>query len=55
MAATYKGNKPDFHRAASSENAKELYNQFVEKVQELYDPSKVKNGVFQAMMEGERA
>ena len=28
-----------------------MYDYFYAKVQELYDPEKVKNGVFQAMME----
>ncbi|KAL9130131.1 MAG: hypothetical protein Q9217_001605 [Psora testacea] len=51
MASTKKGNKPDFHGAAGGEQARELYENFYAKVQELYDPSKVKNGVFQAMME----
>ncbi len=35
----------------SGEQAKELYDQFFAKVQELYSPDKVKNGVFQAMMD----
>lgn len=52
QASTKKGNKPDFHGAAGSEQARELYDVFYGKVQELYDPAKVKNGVFQAMMEG---
>ena len=52
LASTKKGNKPDFHGAASGEMAKELYDHFVAQVQELYEPEKVKNGVFQAMMEG---
>ena len=52
MASTKKGSKPDFHGAAGGEGARELYNHFFAKVQELYDPCKVKNGVFQAMMEG---
>jgi D-tyrosyl-tRNA(Tyr) deacylase len=51
LASTKKGNKPDFHGAAAGEKAKELYDVFFAKVQELYDPQKVKNGVFQAMME----
>ncbi|MCJ1382744.1 D-tyrosyl-tRNA(Tyr) deacylase [Xylographa soralifera] len=50
-ASTKKGNKPDFHGAAGGEKAKELYDYFFAKVQDLYDPEKVKNGVFQAMME----
>ena len=52
LASTRKGNKPDFHGAAGGEDAKELYDHFFAKVQELYEPEKVKNGVFQAMMEG---
>ena len=52
LASTKKGNKPDFHGAASPEHARELYDRFYERVQELYDVEKVKNGVFQAMMEG---
>lgn len=51
LASTKKGNKPDFHGAAGGEKAKELYDCFFAKVQELYEPEKVKNGVFQAMME----
>ena len=53
MASTRKGNKPDFHGAAGGEKARELYDRFVAKVAELYEPQMVKNGVFQAMMEGE--
>ncbi|KAL2045537.1 hypothetical protein N7G274_001965 [Stereocaulon virgatum] len=51
LASTKKGTKPDFHGAAAGGQAKELYDHFVSKVQELYDPEKIKNGVFQAMME----
>lgn len=29
-----------------------MYDHFFAKVQEMYEPEKVKNGVFQAMMEG---
>ena len=50
-ASTKKGNKPDFHGAAGGEKARELYDYFFDKVQNLYEPEKVKNGVFQAMME----
>ena len=52
MASTEKGNKPDFHGAAAGEKARELYEYFYAKVQELYDASKVKNGEFKATMEG---
>jgi len=46
-----KGNKPDFHHAMSGEKANELYNKFLQKLGTSYDPSKVKDGVFGAMME----
>ena len=52
LASTKKGNKPDFHGAASPDHARELYDHFYRKVQNLYDVEKVKNGVFQAMMDG---
>lgn len=52
LASTKKGSKPDFHGAAGGEKARELYDQFVVKVKELYEKDKVKNGVFQAMMQG---
>ncbi|KAI4140738.1 MAG: hypothetical protein L6R39_005672 [Caloplaca ligustica] len=51
LASTKKGSKPDFHGAAGGEKARELYDQFVVKVKELYEKDKVKNGVFQAMMQ----
>ncbi|KAF1354797.1 D-Tyr tRNAtyr deacylase-like domain-containing protein [Delphinella strobiligena] len=51
LASTKKGNKPDFHKSASAEQAKELYDHFFAKVQSLYNKDKVKNGVFQAMMD----
>ncbi|KAI9777146.1 MAG: D-tyrosyl-tRNA(Tyr) deacylase [Candelina submexicana] len=50
LASTKKGNKPDFHGAMSGEQAKELYDQFVNKVRDLYLQDRVKNGVFQAAM-----
>ncbi|KAI0015144.1 D-Tyr tRNAtyr deacylase-like domain-containing protein [Xylariomycetidae sp. FL0641] len=51
LANTKKGNKPDFHGAAGGEEAAALYEYFYKKVQEGYIADKVKNGVFQAMME----
>ncbi|KAI4262549.1 MAG: hypothetical protein L6R42_002273 [Xanthoria sp. 1 TBL-2021] len=51
LASTKKGSKPDFHGAAGGEQARELYDHFVTKVQEMYEKEKVKNGVFQAMMQ----
>jgi D-tyrosyl-tRNA(Tyr) deacylase len=51
MASTRKGNKPDFHGATKPEVAKELYEHFFATVQSLLSAEKVKDGVFQAMME----
>ncbi|KFA77249.1 hypothetical protein S40288_01248, partial [Stachybotrys chartarum IBT 40288] len=51
LASTKKGTKPNFQGAANPEQAKLLYESFVDKVKEGYDPSKVKDGRFQAMME----
>ena len=53
MANTKKGSKPDFHAAAKPETAKELYDVFVAKVRSLYEADKIKDGVFQAMMDVE--
>ncbi len=51
LASTKKGSKPDFHGAASSAMAKELYDYFLAQVREKYHADKVKDGVFQAMMQ----
>ena len=51
LANTRKGSKPDFHSAAKPEEAKQLYEYFFLKVQDIYSAEKVKNGIFQAMME----
>lgn len=51
LASTKKGNKPDFHGALGGDEAKRLYQYFFDKVTEGYGTEKVKNGVFQAMME----
>ncbi|KAI1808202.1 D-Tyr tRNAtyr deacylase-like domain-containing protein [Daldinia bambusicola] len=51
LASTKKGNKPDFHGAMGGEEAKRLYDYFFQKVQQGYAADRVKNGVFQAMME----
>ncbi|KAI1389517.1 D-Tyr tRNAtyr deacylase-like domain-containing protein [Hypoxylon trugodes] len=51
LASTKKGNKPDFHGAMGGDEAKRLYEHFFNKVQQGYTNERVKNGVFQAMME----
>jgi hypothetical protein len=48
-----KGNKPDFHDAAKPETARKVYDHFYNKMSSSYKPERVKNGVFQAMMEVE--
>ncbi|KAJ5555233.1 D-tyrosyl-tRNA(Tyr) deacylase [Penicillium sp. DV-2018c] len=48
-----KGNKPDFHDAASPDTARKIYDFFYKKMGEGYSPDRVKNGVFQAMMDVE--
>ena len=51
LASTKKGSKPDFHGAMGGDEAKVLYQHFYQKVQEGYMAEKVKDGVFQAMMQ----
>ncbi|TGO27106.1 hypothetical protein BPAE_0047g00220 [Botrytis paeoniae] len=51
LASTRKGSKPDFHGAMGGDQARELYQHFVTKVQQGYASERVKDGVFQAMME----
>ncbi|RAL59039.1 hypothetical protein DID88_009068 [Monilinia fructigena] len=51
LASTKKGSKPDFHGAMGGDQAKELYQLFFTKVQQEYTSDRVKDGIFQAMME----
>ncbi|OJJ48697.1 hypothetical protein ASPZODRAFT_93664 [Penicilliopsis zonata CBS 506.65] len=48
-----KGNRPDFRDAADAETARRLYDLFYRRMGELYNPERIKNGVFQAMMDVE--
>ncbi|TFY60945.1 hypothetical protein EVG20_g7237 [Dentipellis fragilis] len=52
MANTTKGNKPDFHRAMSTEPSRELYASFLQRIGEAYVPERIKDGKFGAMMNG---
>ena len=51
LAATKRGSKPDFHGAAGGDHARSLYEHFVKRVGDIYQSSRVKDGVFQAMMD----
>jgi D-tyrosyl-tRNA(Tyr) deacylase len=51
LASTKKGSKPDFHGSMAGPQAKELYEYFYSKVQQGYQAERVKDGVFQAMMQ----
>ncbi|KAK0363345.1 D-tyrosyl-tRNA(Tyr) deacylase [Friedmanniomyces endolithicus] len=53
LASTKKGNKPDFHKSASAARGKELYDHFLARVRSQYRDDRVKDGVFQAMMDVE--
>lgn len=48
-----KGNKPSFHEAADAETARRVYDYFYQQLGKSYQPERVKNGVFQAMMDVE--
>ncbi|KAI0720435.1 D-Tyr tRNAtyr deacylase-like domain-containing protein, partial [Fomitopsis betulina] len=50
FANTTKGNKPDFHKAMGSEASRQMYATFLERMQTMYRPDKIKDGRFGAMM-----
>nr|AGM32201.1 D-tyrosyl-tRNA(Tyr) deacylase [Coptotermes formosanus] len=47
------GKKPDFSRAMSHENARVLFDLYVEKTKKVYQENKVQTGEFGAMMDVE--
>ncbi|KAL0089428.1 D-tyrosyl-tRNA deacylase [Phycomyces blakesleeanus] len=47
---TTKGNKPDFHRAMKTGDAKSMYELFLGKLGKAYDPAKIQDGKFGEMM-----
>ncbi|CAG9947404.1 unnamed protein product [Clonostachys rosea f. rosea IK726] len=51
LAKTKKGTKPDFHGAMSPDEAIPLYHSLVQKIGAGYNPERVKDGKFQAMMQ----
>jgi D-tyrosyl-tRNA(Tyr) deacylase len=46
-----KKGRPSFHQSANGDKAKTLYQAFYNKVGALYEPDKVKDGLFAAMMD----
>ena len=46
-----KGNKPDFHNAMQADQARDLFNIYVEMLKKKYLPEKIQTGKFQALME----
>lgn len=48
-----KGSKPDFHRAAKGEEARQLYEQFLQQLSQKLGNDRVKDGEFGAMMDVE--
>ncbi|KAI8906030.1 D-tyrosyl-tRNA deacylase [Gorgonomyces haynaldii] len=52
-AKTKKGTKPDFHLAMGGDQSKAFYLAFVEQVRQAFQPDRVKDGQFGAMMEVE--
>eukprot|EP00123_Amoebidium_parasiticum_P013202 comp21826_c1_seq1/m.31113 comp21826_c1_seq1/g.31113 ORF comp21826_c1_seq1/g.31113 comp21826_c1_seq1/m.31113 type:complete len:201 (-) comp21826_c1_seq1:231-833(-) len=48
--AKLNGNKPDFHEAMEAARAEPMYNNFLAMMKKAYDPSKIQDGKFGAMM-----
>eukprot|EP01135_Chromosphaera_perkinsii_P006974 Nk52_evm1s641 gene=Nk52_evmTU1s641 len=46
-----KGNKPDFHGSMGAAGAKVMYDELLERLRGEYKADKIKDGVFQAMMD----
>ncbi|CAG5156490.1 uncharacterized protein ALTATR162_LOCUS4288 [Alternaria atra] len=51
LLASMKKGRPSFHQSANGDKAKTLYQAFYNKVGALYEPDKVKDGLFAAMMD----
>ncbi|KAH9843139.1 D-Tyr tRNAtyr deacylase-like domain-containing protein [Rhodofomes roseus] len=50
FANTHRSSNPDFHRAMGTEAGRQMYASFLDKMQALYKPDKIKSGRFGAMM-----
>ena len=46
LYSVLKGNKPDFHNAMASEQAREIYERFLAEMRSRYLPDRVQNGAF---------
>jgi len=46
-----KGRRPSYSDALNGEKFEKLYNIFIEKIKNIYDSSKIKTGIFGAMMD----
>ena len=46
LYSVLKGNKPDFHNAMASEQAREIYERFLAEMRSRYSPDRVQNGAF---------
>ncbi|KAJ2640807.1 D-tyrosyl-tRNA(Tyr) deacylase [Coemansia sp. RSA 1694] len=49
-AKSTKGSKPDFHEAMKSDESRQFFDAFVQRLGQLYSPAKVETGEFGAMM-----
>ncbi|CAG9326668.1 unnamed protein product [Blepharisma stoltei] len=46
LYAVMKGNRPDFHNAMANEDARNLYELFVQELRNVYGPEKIQTGAF---------
>mmetsp|Transcript_7121 Transcript_7121/g.6975 ORF Transcript_7121/g.6975 Transcript_7121/m.6975 type:complete len:86 (+) Transcript_7121:210-467(+) len=46
LYAVMKGNRPDFHNAMANEDARNLYELFVQELRNAYGPEKIQTGAF---------
>ncbi|RSH91285.1 hypothetical protein EHS25_009584 [Saitozyma podzolica] len=51
LLAQFKGAKPDFHESMSTIPGKAFYTEFLEELGKAYEPAKIKDGQFGAMMQ----